>query len=129
MNRMVNSLKNRMALNALIIFLLSALLNWLSVMLAPLASPDDLGQLAFVLVVFFPAVAFIAGVLSRRLRLHILAAVSIAAVSAAAVIFLMYSSTNFVYVLTCAAVSAAGYLVSLAVELLIKRLRKNKNGR
>ncbi len=117
-------MNNRNYLRFLIILIVSIALYSLSIMLAPFTSPDDLGQLAFVLVIFFPASALITGILSHRLGLVIAAAPVISALAAAIVILLRFNSSGLIYAAIYAAVALFGYLLSWGLDLIIKKIKR-----
>lgn len=107
-----------------VIFIISIFLNWFSIMISPYASPDDLGQLAFILVIFFPAAALLTGIFTRRSGLSLTAAALISALSVAIVILVRYNSTGLIYAPIYAAVAIAGYLAAWGMERLIKSVKK-----
>ena len=110
-------------LKLLIILIVSIALNSLSILLSPYASPDDLGQLAFIMVIFWPASALITGILSHRLGFGIVAAAIISAGAAALVILLRYNSSGLVYVPVYAAIGIAGQLLSWGLDKIIRKLK------
>lgn len=109
----------------ILITLLAAIgLNTISILLAPFTSPDDLGQLAFLLVILFPASALATGILSQRLGIGLVSAAIVSALAAALVILVRFNSAGLVYALIYAAVAIAGYLFSWGLDWIIKRIRK-----
>ena len=117
-------MNNRNYLRFLIILIVSIALNTLSIMLAPFTSPDDLGQLAFILVIFFPTSALITGILSHRLGLVIAAAPVISAIAAAIVILVRFNSSGLIYAAVYAAVALSGHLLSWGLDKIIRKLRQ-----
>ncbi|HYF82971.1 MAG TPA: hypothetical protein VEB00_08095 [Clostridia bacterium] len=116
-------MNNKKYLRILVVLIVSIGLNTLSVLLAPYTSPDDLGQLAFLLVILFPASALISGILSQRLRIGLVAAAIISALAAALVILVRFNSSGLAYALIYAAIAILGYLLSWGLDRIIKKIR------
>lgn len=106
------------------IFIISLALNFLSILASPFVSPDDLGQVAFIMFIFFPIAAVITGILSQRQKTGIWVAPLISALTVAIVIIVTYNSSGLKFALIYAAISLAGYLVSWGLEVFIKKMKK-----
>jgi hypothetical protein len=109
---------------SLTILLFSIGLNFISIMLFPNAAPDDLAQLAFILFVFFPVIAFITGAASKIVLRNFWITLIILFVSFATTIIFKYNSGGLVYAPVYLIAGAAGYLVAHIVQLFIKRSNK-----
>lgn len=116
-------MNNRNLIRILVIFIISIGLNSLSVLLAPFTSPDDLGQLAFILVIFFPASALITGILSQRLGIGLAVAAVISALAVGTVILVRFNSAGLAYALIYAAIAILGHLLSWGLDKIIKRFK------
>ena len=110
-------------INLITIFIVSLGLNIISILLAPFSSPDDLGQLAFIIYIFFPISAVITGVLSQRLRLALWAAPVISAMTVSIAILVRYNSAGLKFTPVYAAIALAGHLLFWGIEVIIKKYK------
>jgi hypothetical protein len=109
---------------SLIILLASIGLNFISIMFSPYASPDDLAQLAFVIFVFFPAIAFITGVASKIMLNNFWVTLVILFVSFAATIVFRYNIGGLKFAPVYLIAGAAGYLIVHIVQLFFRKNTK-----
>lgn len=110
---------------SLIILLASIGLNFLSITLSPYAAQDDLAQIAFVIFVFFPAIAFVTGIASKVVLNNFWVTLLILFVSFAATIVFRYNSGGLVYAPVYLISGAAGYLLVQLVQAFFKKNNKN----
>lgn len=115
-------MKNRNMITSLIILLvLSAALCIASYYASIAATPYDLGQLAYLFLIFFPITAVLIGVLTNAVIGRWWLAPGVSLLIFAGFMLVMYKTINIRYVLVYMLISLAGYYISYLVIRFIKR--------
>lgn len=108
-------------INATIILLTALALCFASVYGSKLASQDDLGQIAYMLVIFFPVTSAITGALTRFLLPKIIVAPLIVMAAFIVTMLTAFQNINFSFVLGYMLISIIAYLVTGAIKSIFRR--------
>lgn len=114
---------NKSIRNIMIVLLAGLALGFLSVYAAPYFSSDDLGQIAFMLVVFFPISAALVGILGSVFLKQMWMTALMAVLIFLVVMFTAFKNVDYVYILFYVLVALIAYMVAS----LIKYAARKKN--
>jgi hypothetical protein len=108
-------------LSVIILLLLSFALCFAAYYASIMATQYDLGQLAYLFLIFSPIAAVIIGVLANTLagRWWLAPAISLGAF--AAFMMIRYNAINIRYVLAYMLISLVGYFITYAIRKITKR--------
>lgn len=115
-------MKNKnMILSFAILLIISAALSLAAYFASTLATQYDLGQLAYLFLIFFPIAAAVTGVLANVMTDRWWIALVISLLVFVGFMLIKYNAINFRYVLTYMLISLVGYYISHFVRRITKR--------
>lgn len=115
---------NKFLKNAVLVLLIGLVLGFLSVYASRYATSDDLGQLAFMLVIFFPVSAAVMGIISSISLKKIGATAVLTGLAFVIVMIAAFKSVNYVYILVYILVSLIAYMLTNVIASMARRRPK-----
>lgn len=107
--------------NILILLVLSAVLCLAALFASTLLTEDDLGQLAYLLFIFFPLAAAIIGVLAYTMIGKAWMAPVISLLAFGAFMLLKYGTVNLMYLLVYMVISIGAYLLAYIAKRIVRK--------
>jgi len=108
---------------SIVVLIISLIINYLFIPIAYKATELDLGQIAYMMFVFFQISAFITGILSESIIGKVGYATLISVISFSMSIVIKYNIKGLMYVPVYVIVCIIGFYVALGVKKLIIKLR------
>lgn len=115
-------MKNKnLIFNLIMLLVLSAALCIVSYYAAIMATDYDLGQLAYLFLIFLPAAAAIIGVLTNIMKVKWWAAPALCLLVFTGFMLIRYNAVNLAYVLAYMVISLVGYYIAYVIRRIVKR--------
>lgn len=115
-------MKNKkIAVNIMILLVLSAVLCLAALFASTLLTEDDLGQLAYLLFIFFPLAAAMIGVLAYTMIGKVWTAPVVSLLAFGAFMLLKYGTANLIYLLVYMMISIGAYLMAYIAKRIVRK--------
>lgn len=115
---------SRLIIRFIAILLISSALCFVSIIGARYATQYDLGQIAYMLVIFFPITAAIIGVMSSLYLKRLLLAPVIALIAFLTAMIASFGNINILYILIYMFISIAGYAIAYSIGKIAANKRR-----
>ena len=112
---------NKFVIRFISVLLISLVLGFASIYGARFATQYDLGQIAYMLVIFFPITAVATGVLAGIYLHRIWLAPIITSAAVLIAMFIAFKRVSFTYILIYMAISLVGYILTDLIRKILYR--------
>lgn len=99
-------------------------LGYLSIYLSVLTSPNDLGQLMFVLLIFLPVLALATGVISEIILRRVLYTIAICMSSFIIIILTKYNQNGLIWIVLYVFLGILGHFGSYLTRFVLRKMKR-----